>query len=39
MWRAVTIVEVKDKWVKVRVTMDSGAAGNVMPESCFHMLA
>ena len=24
------IVEVKDKWVKVRVTMDSGAAGHVM---------
>ena len=27
------IVEVKDKWVKVRVTMDSGAAGHVMPET------
>ena len=27
------IVEVKDKWVKVRVTMDSGAAGHVMPKT------
>ena len=27
------IVEVKDKWAKVRVTMDSGAAGHVMPET------
>ena len=27
------IVEVKDRWVKVRVTMDSGAAGHVMPET------
>ena len=27
------IVEVKDKWVKVRVTMDSGDAGHVMPET------
>ena len=24
------IVEVRDKWVKVRVTMDSGAAGHVL---------
>ena len=24
------VVEEKDKWVKVRVTMDSGAAGHVM---------
>ena len=29
------IVEVKDKWVKVRLTMDSGAAGHVMPETMF----
>ena len=29
------IVEEKDKWVKVRVTMDSGAAGHVMPETMF----
>ena len=29
------IVEVRDKWVKVRVTMDSGAAGHVMPETMF----
>ena len=29
------IVEVKDKWVKVRVTMGSGAAGHVMFESMF----
>ena len=29
------VVEVKDKWVKVRVTMDSGAAGHVMPETIF----
>ena len=29
------IVEVEDKWVKVRVTMDSGAAGHVMLETMF----
>ena len=29
------VVEKKDKWVKVRVTMDSGAAGHVMPETMF----
>ena len=29
------IVEKKDRWVKVRVTMDSGAAGHVMPETMF----
>ena len=29
------IVEVKDKWVKVGVTLDSGAAGHVMPETMF----
>ena len=29
------IVEVKDRWVKVRVTMDSGAAGHVMLETMF----
>ena len=29
------IVEVKDKWVNVRVTMDSGAASHVMPETMF----
>ena len=29
------IVEVKDKWVKVRVTMHSGAAGHVMLETMF----
>ena len=29
------IVEVRDKWAKVRVTMDSGAAGHVMPETMF----
>ena len=29
------IVEVKDKWVKVRVAMDSGAAGRVMPDTMF----
>ena len=29
------VVEMKDKWVKVRVTMDSGAAGHVMPETMF----
>ena len=28
-------VEVKDKWVNVRVTMDSGAADHVMPETMF----
>ena len=29
------IVEEKDRWVEVRVTMDSGAAGHVMPETMF----
>ena len=29
------IVEVKDKWVKVTVTMGSGASGHVMPETMF----
>ena len=29
------IVEEKDRWVKVRVTKDSGAAGLVMPETMF----
>ena len=29
------IVEDKDRWVKVRVTMDSGATGHVMPETMF----
>ena len=29
------IVEVKGRRVKVRVTMDSGAAGQVMPETMF----
>ena len=29
------IVEVKDKWVKVRVTTDSGTAGHVMLETMF----
>ena len=29
------IVDVEDKWVEVRVTMDSGAAGHVMPETMF----
>ena len=29
------IVDVKDRWVKVRVTMDSGAAGHVMFEVMF----
>ena len=33
------IVEVKDKWVKVGVTMDSGAAGHVMPESMFPLMS
>ena len=28
-------IEVKDTWVKVRVTMDSGAAGQLMPETMF----
>ena len=28
-------VEVKDKWVKVRVTMDSGAEGHMLPETMF----
>ena len=29
------VVEVRDKWLKVRVTMDSGAAGHVTPETMF----
>ena len=29
------IVEVKDRWVKARVTMDSGATGHVMLEAMF----
>ena len=29
------IAEVKDKWVKVRGTMDSGAARHAMPETMF----
>ena len=29
------VVEMKDKWVKVRATMDTGAAGHVMPETMF----
>ena len=29
------VVEVKDRWVKVKVTMDSGAAGHVMLETLF----
>ena len=29
------ITEVKDRQVKARVTMDSGAAGHVMPEGMF----
>ena len=33
------IVEVKDKWVKVRVTMDSGAAGHVLLETMFSNLS
>ena len=34
-WSPKKIVEVRDKWVKVRVTMESGAAVHVMPESMF----
>ena len=33
------IVEVKDRWVKVRVTMDSGAAGHVMLQTMFPCVA
>ena len=29
------VVEVKDKWVKGRVTMDSGAAGHMVLETMF----
>ena len=29
------MVEVKDQWVEVRVTVDSGAASHVMPETMF----
>ena len=28
-------IEVKDRWVKVKVTMDSGPAAHVMPEGIF----
>ena len=40
-WRTVKIrtrlkiIEVKDRWVKATVTMDSGAAGHVMLEGMF----
>ena len=30
-----TIIDWKDRWVKVRVTMDSGVAGHVMLEGMF----
>ena len=29
------VVEVKDRWVKVRVTLDSGSSGHVMLEAMF----
>ena len=29
------VVERKDRWVKTRATMDTGAAGHVMPETMF----
>ena len=32
------IIEVMDRWVKVRVTTDSGAAGHVMPEGMFPLV-
>ena len=31
------IIEVKDRWLKVRVTMDAGAAGHVVLEAMFHV--
>ena len=31
-------IEVNDKWVKVRVTTDSGAAGHVMIEGMFPLV-
>ena len=33
--RSKKVVETKDRWVKVRVTMDTGAAGHVMLETMF----
>ena len=32
------IIEVKDRWVKARVTMDTGAAGHVMLEGMFPLV-
>ena len=43
MWSTVTVrtimkvIEVKDRWLKVRVTMDAGAAGHVVLEAMFHV--
>ena len=34
-FKAKEFIEVKDRWVKVRGTTDSGAAGHVMPETMF----
>ena len=31
------VIEVKDRWLKVRVTMDAGAAGHVVLEAMFHV--
>ena len=28
------VIEVKDNWVNIRATMDTGAAGHVMPQRC-----
>ena len=30
-----TVIEVKDDWVNIRTTMDTGAAGHVMPAEMF----
>ena len=32
------VVEVKGKWVNIRATMDTGAAGHVMPKGMFPRL-
>ena len=31
------VIEVKERWLKVRVTMDAGAAGHVVLEAMFHV--
>ena len=41
MWKNIScasprkVIEVKDNWVNIRATMDTGAAGHVMPAEMF----